>query len=702
MKIFLSAVSGQLKDCRDALASDLRTVDAEVVVQEDFPQHGRTLLEKLEEYIAGCDRIIALVGDAYGFEPDEPARPAGRPRRSYTQWEYFFALGERLSGPSTRPKDIFVYFAAPDYRAAHPVQQEAEVAELQRQFSDQIWRSDKDRNCFGSLHELRALVLRDGFRLQNAPPPKPIALPYPSLGTLFKGRDEFLGQLRQSLARAVAGRATAIVCKALHGLGGVGKTRLAVEYAWQHQDDYSALLFVPADTPQDLHSNLATLTGPMVLDLPEHAAPQEAVRLAAVLRWLRAHPGWFLIIDNVDTPEAAAAAEELLGQLHGGQVLLTSRLTQWSGCVEPLELDVLEEGPAAAFLLERTQRSRRKLPTDAADALELARELDGLALALEQAGAYIAQRRVALAEYLRDWRGHIPAVQEWHDKQLTKYPRSVAVTWQTTMQQLDGGEIALLRLLAWLAPEPVPEFVLEGDKAETIWRYAVALLQQEAPPETETSGSVRDALAKLANYSMVRWDTDGATVAVHRVVQEILRSRLPAAARTAWLTLSLRLLDVAWPGDPTDVRTWGRWQPLQPHVAVAVVQGDEAGIAEPTARLMNNLGLLFDTKALYAEAEPLLRRALAIDERSFGDHHPKVAIELNNLAQLLKATNRLAEAEPLSRRMVRIFLDFTRRTGHEHRHLQIALANHVARLQALGRSEADIQAEFDRLKTEAP
>jgi tetratricopeptide (TPR) repeat protein len=84
MKIFLSAVSGQFKACRDALRSDLSAVGAEVVVQEDFQQHGASLLEKLERYTASCDRIIALVGDAYGFESEETARPAGQPRRSYT------------------------------------------------------------------------------------------------------------------------------------------------------------------------------------------------------------------------------------------------------------------------------------------------------------------------------------------------------------------------------------------------------------------------------------------------------------------------------------------------------------------------------------------------------------------------------------------------------------------------------------------
>src|SRR6516162_6928524 len=85
MKILLSAVSGQFKACRDKLRSDLSAVGAEVIVQEDFQQHGASLLEKLERYISSCDRIIALVGDAYGFESEQEARPAdarGVPIRS--------------------------------------------------------------------------------------------------------------------------------------------------------------------------------------------------------------------------------------------------------------------------------------------------------------------------------------------------------------------------------------------------------------------------------------------------------------------------------------------------------------------------------------------------------------------------------------------------------------------------------------------
>jgi len=100
-------------------------------VQEDFQQHGASLVEKLERYISSCDRIIALVGDAYGFEPEETARPAGHARPSYTQWEYYFAMGERLDGSRQPSKDIFLYIGSPEYLAAHPVSRADEAARLQ-------------------------------------------------------------------------------------------------------------------------------------------------------------------------------------------------------------------------------------------------------------------------------------------------------------------------------------------------------------------------------------------------------------------------------------------------------------------------------------------------------------------------------------------------------------------------------------------
>lgn len=118
------------------------------------------------------------------------------------------------------------------------------------------------------------------------------------------------------------------------------------------------------------------------------------------------------------------------------------------------------------------------------------------------------------------------------------------------------------------------------------------------------------------------------------------------------------------------------------------------------ATALNNLASLLQATNRLAEAEPLYRRALTIDEAAYGPEHPRVAIGLNNLAQLLKVTNRLAEAEPLSRRHLLIFLDFTHRTGHEHSHLHAALANYGGILEAMGRSEAQIQTQLRALQAD--
>ena len=465
MKIFLSAVSSQFKACRNALRSDLSAVGAEVVVQEDFQQHGGSLLEKLERYIASCDRVIALIGDAYGWEPDEQARPAGRPRRSYSQWEYYFALGERLDGSEQAPKNLYVYFAAAEFVAAPGVASEVESARLQRDFPGEVRRSGKDWNVFKSLDELRALVLRDGFRLEERNPqlcdPPPVNLPYLSIGNLFKGREARLDELTQSLGRVRGRGATPVVARVLNGMGGVGKTRLALEYAWRRAGEYAALLFVNADSPEALQRNLAALCGHAILNLPEQGETDEGKQRDAVLRWLRQHPGWLVILDNIDSEAAAAAVEALLPQLIGGHVLLTSRLTNWSGSVVPLALDVLSPEAATDFLLARTEARRRKQADDLAAARTLADELGCLALALEQAGAYIAQRRLGFAHYVALWQGQRDKVMAWFDPRLMQYPKSVAITWQTSFDQLGAPARRMLQRLAWLAPEPIPESLLD-------------------------------------------------------------------------------------------------------------------------------------------------------------------------------------------------------------------------------------------------
>ena len=549
--------------------------------------------------------------------------PPGFRRRSYTQMEFDIA---RAFG-----KPVFLFRADdPSALDRHEPERE-ELRNLQEQYRDELRQLDQVRDSFKTKEELLARLEK-----LDLPPPslrKPVNLPYTSIGTLFKGRDAFMKTLREKLGAAPGWAVGVVARQAIHGLGGVGKTRLAVEYAWRNQAEYTALLFVMADTPANLRRTLAELVGPMVLDLKEvQDVKEEETRFAAAVRWLATHPGWFLILDNVDTEEAAQEAEALLprlqheqqpGQQHG-HVVITSRLGEWSEGVEPLDLDVLDIEPAREFLLERSAERRRPTGTDHADAQALAEALDGLALALEQAGAYISHVRCSLAEYLERWRKQDERVLKWFDQRQMKYPKSVAVTWETTWSQLSPASRGLLEILSWYAPDPIPEWVLTSEASRPIAvkalgnadvDLALADLEKYSMLKRQPRGGewgllVHRLVQEITHYSLLKWQVRGGEwgLLVHRLVQKITRWRLPRRGCYR-LEQALRLADAVAVGDSWDVRSWPVWDALAPHVRVLVAHADEAGMAEPTARLMNDLGLHSRSKALFAEAEPLLRRA---------------------------------------------------------------------------------------------
>jgi tetratricopeptide (TPR) repeat protein len=670
-RVFLSAVTSEFGRARDALGADLRSREILLRVQSDFRQEWEsdTTLKKLHDYIRDCSAVVCVIGKRSGAVPPSAAAgsfnhmlPPGIPTASYTQWEFFFARHFR--------RRLSVYIATDDYEpdrepASHddPTLQQAFVTHI-------VEEQGLDRSYFPDEDQLARAVLKEDWPKKRLH--KPFALPYLSLGSLFKGRVASLTDLHKSLNRGT-GR-TATISSALHGLGGIGKTRAAVEYAWAHQEDYSALLFVISETPEALRRNLAALVGPLVLNLPEQTAIEEPVRLKAALNWLGDHPGWFLILDNVDTPDGVADAENLLSTLSGGHVIITTRLANFAGSFDPLELDVLSLEDAATFLLERTDKQRQKTSDDAAVARLLAFDLGRLPLALEQAGAYIARHGLGFVRYRRLWQANWARVAGWADPTITKYPRAVAVTWKASVDQLSSPARRLLERLAWLAPEPVPNFLIE------------------VPAPGITAENIEEALADLAGYSLVRRNLQGQEFSVHRLVQGVTRRSLAGEERPPSLVEALAWIDAAFPSRAADVRYWPQGNALAPHAKAVIEHAATAGISVPTAGLMSQLALLLKSKALFSEAEPLYRRALAINEKNYGPGHPGVATNLNNLALLLRDTNRLSEAEPLFRRAVEILVQFARATGHQHPNFEAARANYVQALTALGRSEAEVKA----------
>jgi tetratricopeptide (TPR) repeat protein len=684
IQLFLSTVSAEFKSYREVLRRNLNLPDVTIQIQEDFIAGGIPTLDKLDLYIRECDAVIQLVGDGLGslakprslaylneHYPDLASRlpplggflAADGPSLSYTQWEAWLAL---LHG-----RKLLICVPTPEAPREEGFTCDTQQQVLQQEHLARLRGFEAyPEVSFRSIDHLTWQIQSSLFlelRTAAGQIHRPTTLPYAPLGELLKGRDDDLQKLQQQLGPIPENAATPSTAVALIGMGGVGKTRLAIEHAWRNAARHSAVLFAPASTPEALNRTLAGLAA--VLDLPEKDATEEAVQRQAVIGWLGSHPGWLLILDGIDGKAAAQAVEALLPQISGGQVLFTTRLSKWSAVVQRLPLEVLSTEAAAAFLLERTASGRREEPDDPAMARDLAQDLDGLALALEQAGAYIDERGISFSRYRRDWLERREKVLSWFDHQLMQYPASVATTWLTSFQQLSVAAQTLLRRLAWLSPEPIPESLLEvavpandGDTAEPI--------------------EAMESLVELDRYSLVSRSRQSDSFLLHRLVQEVGRQGQRQDPATSQLEPALRWLDAAFVKDPEDVRSWPVHDPLAAHAQAVADFADGAGLADPTARLMNQLGILLLSKAAYAEAEPLLRRSLAIDEAAYGPEHPTVATALNNLAQLLKATNRLAEAEPLMRRTLAID---EAAYGPDHPTVATALNNLAGLLKATNR-----------------
>lgn len=487
-------------------------------------------------------------------------------------------------------------------------------------------------------------------------------LPFPSLGELFRGREEELRSLGTEQVTTI------------YGLGGIGKTRIAVEYAWKSRDLYNPILFVIADSPDTLRTGLADLARSDLLDLPEYGINEEHMLLRTVLRWFRRHDRWLLILDNVDTKEATQAVTEILPALSSGRVLITSRSRQWSSSVRGQSLGALSSRDAKEFLLQRTANDRARSKNDSEQVRFLAKRLGGIPLALELAAAYIAHHRTTFSDYLYAWEIERQQVPTGDDETGAQYPASAAAL-QAALRALSPPAIALLRLTAYFAPNPILLEIFE--KGFPHFDQAVLLLCREIG-KSHISTPVKAALAELATYSLVT--EDATTFTVHPIIQTMTQSTIPEERHPDWIEQALRIAQTV---AGSYNRTGQRGYLIRPHASMLIESAIELAssllrysqyekteslmrqtlqISEDiwgteslkTVPLLNKLAQLLQTTGRFEEAELLLRKALKINERSLGPQHPNVAADFNTLAQLLQRRNRSAEAESFMRKALQI------------------------------------------------
>ena len=336
---------------------------------------------------------------------------------------------------------------------------------------------------------------------------------------------------------------------ALYGLGGAGKTSVAVEYAHRHLAEVAVCWQFPAEDPAVLAAEFAVLAAQLgARELMDSRDPVAAVH--AVLA--RQEAGWLLVFDNALD---RASIEPFLPPAGPGRVLITTQNQHWPPG-QAFELPLLDHGVATDFLVNRTG------DPDRAAASDLAAEMDGLPLALEQAAAYVQASGITLASYLllfRERQTDLLARGE-----ATGHPAHVAATLGLALSRLAGEAPAaagLLRALAFLAPEPVPVSLLFTEQATAVTSPEVAGTVQPLLGDPVAAG---DAITALRRYSLATPAGNGLLL-VHRLVQAMTRAQLTASQAAQWRQTAAALVETAVPANPRAPAAWPMCATLLPH-----------------------------------------------------------------------------------------------------------------------------------------
>ncbi|MEV6801443.1 FxSxx-COOH system tetratricopeptide repeat protein [Micromonospora rifamycinica] len=375
----------------------------------------------------------------------------------------------------------------------------------------------------------------------------------------FAGRGSELAELRTRLS---SGGAAGV--QAVHGLGGVGKTQLALEYAHRYRADYDVVWWISAEQSGAIGEQFSTLgTALGVLD----AQVDSVIAQSKVKEYLRRRDRWLLIFDNAEKPD------DLRPWLPdgAGHVLVTSRTTSWGQLARTLELDVLPRAEAVELLTLRLAR------ISATEAGQLAEDLGDLPLALAQAASYLAEFGMSVTDYRQVLREETLAVLG--EGQPAGYPHSLAAaaTLSTTaLSARDPAALAVLHLCAFLAPEPVPT-----DLVVTIARHADLQLEILAPLAQIIDKRLQRqrAISAVGASGLARVELG--TITVHRLVQAIVRDQIdPAVAAELRVRIGAALSTVD-PGNPRDTANWTQWSTILPHLLAA----DPARTDNPDLRL---------------------------------------------------------------------------------------------------------------------
>lgn len=407
----------------------------------------------------------------------------------------------------------------------------------------------------------------------------------------FTGREYMLDALHQGLSTNQASATTRSYV--LHGLGGIGKTQIAVEYAYRYAQEYTAVFWIGAETAESIASSFLSIA--TLLRLPEHKESDHTRIAAAVRHWLSTHRQWLLIWDNVEDLDLLSS---YLPSARQGAMLFTTRLPTLGTLAQGMELQPMMEEEGSLFLLRRAGlldpvASMEQLKTLAqsssqeyAAAQELVTAMDGLPLALDQVGAYVQETPCSLADYLHLYQTRRAELLKRRGEVVIDHPASVVTTWSISFERVEQANVvaaALLRLCAFLHPDAIPE---------ELFVDGIALLGERLGPVVADTLLWHEAIRAVSAYSLLKRNTEDHTLSIHRLVQAVLRERMSEQERELWQQRAIRMLNTIFP--EASPASWKQCERLLPHVltcaATLPVQAGGRDLAEVLRKVADSLG----------------------------------------------------------------------------------------------------------------
>jgi len=436
----------------------------------------------------------------------------------------------------------------------------------------------------------------------------------PARNTAFTGRDDLLERVRNHFVASTHAAGPLV----LHGIGGVGKTQMALEYAYRFMADYDVVWWIAvAEGSRRIPGELASLGAQLGVQRGD-SVNATAAKVVDALRRGIPRSRWLLIFDNVDDPNDLTPYVPR----GGGHVLVTSRYPEWAGRGHAIPVNVFLRDESLALLDAMVP------DVSPEDADLVADKLGDLPLAIEQAGAWLLATASGVSELIRQLDRQVSMILE-HEPP-SGYPQAAAAMWQLAFQRLRADRPAagkLMQLCSFFAPQPIPTALLRSDRAVDILTSPDGGLERSDPL------LVGPLVSEISRYALARVDASQGTVQVHRLVQAVIRDLIPLESWPDNRSQVHEILAGYDRGSADDPTSWGHHAMLWPHVVWSkATESSNPKVRQLVIDIVRYLGRSGD----HDNSQELGDKTLAHWLNAFGVDDPLTLVLRANLANVMR------------------------------------------------------------------